>query len=114
MKKLSKLMAVQIAGAARAFQVLVSGHSPKRVGVVISENVLVVTLYGVLSPAEKVMAQTASGAAKVQEFHRQLFATSSERFRREIRRITRREVEEAAAEVEPPHGAVVHAFTSGN
>jgi hypothetical protein len=49
----------------------------------------------------------------VQEFHRQLFADSSDSLRKEIRRITGVKVREAAAEVEPTTGAVVHAFTSG-
>jgi hypothetical protein len=49
----------------------------------------------------------------VQEFHRQLFINSSDSLRREIKRITGREVREAAAEVEPATGTVVHAFTTG-
>ncbi|HZL88642.1 MAG TPA: hypothetical protein VFB96_09740 [Pirellulaceae bacterium] len=38
---------------------------------------------------------------------------SAGEFRREIKRITGREVREAAAEVEPATGPVVHAFTTG-
>jgi len=49
----------------------------------------------------------------VQEFHRQLFSTSSESMRNEIKRITGRQVREAAAEVETSTGTVVHAFTTG-
>jgi uncharacterized protein YbcI len=66
-----------------------------------------------LSPAEEALAQSAAGAAKVQEFHRQLFASSSDALRREIRRISGRRVLESAAEVEPATGTVVHAFTTG-
>ena len=81
--------------------------------VVLGEDTLVITLHGALSPAEKVLAQSAAGAAQVQEFYRQLFANSSDTFRQEIKRITGGDVREAAAEVEPATGAVVHAFTTG-
>jgi hypothetical protein len=53
------------------------------------------------------------GAARVQEFHRQLFANSADEMRLEIERITGRQVREAAAEVETATGTVVHAFTTG-
>jgi hypothetical protein len=53
------------------------------------------------------------GAAQMQEFHRQLFASSSESLWQEIQRITGRQVREAMSEVEPTTGSLVHAFTSG-
>jgi Na+-translocating membrane potential-generating system MpsC-like protein len=53
------------------------------------------------------------GAAQVQEFHRQLFSSSSDEMRQEIKRVTGRDVREAAAEVETATGTVVHAFTTG-
>jgi uncharacterized protein YbcI len=66
-----------------------------------------------LSTAEKALARTPSGAAQVQEFHRQLFTSSSDSLRQEIQRITGVPVREAAAEIEPTTGTIVHAFTSG-
>jgi hypothetical protein len=54
------------------------------------------------------------GAAQVPEFHRQLFASSSESLRQESTKITGMEVREAAAEIDPATGAVVQAFTTGN
>ena len=80
---------------------------------VLSEDTLVITLHEALTPAEKAMAKSAGGAAKLQEFHRQLFASSSESLRQEINRITGRQVREAAAVVEPTSGSIVHAFTTG-
>jgi hypothetical protein len=59
------------------------------------------------------MSQCPDGAAKVQEFHRQLFNSSVGKLRQEIKRITGVAVREAAAEVETASGTVVHAFTSG-
>ncbi len=82
--------------------------------VVLSEGTLVITLHEALSPAEKALAKTPAGAAQIQEFHRQLFANSSDALRQEIKRITGMEVREATAEVEPVTGAVVQAFTTGN
>ena len=46
----------------------------------------------------------------MQEFHRQLFANSSDSLRQEIKRITGMEVREATAEIEPVSGAVVQVF----
>jgi uncharacterized protein YbcI len=106
-------MAQQVADAARAFQVQTTGHAPTSVTVVLSEETLVITLHGVLSPAERALAADAEGRAKVQEFHQQLFATSAEPLRQEIKRITGVDVREAAAEVEPTTGTVVQVFTTG-
>lgn len=106
-------MARQIAVAASKFQEQRTGHAPHFVTVVLGADTLVITLYGALSPAEKVVAQSAAGAAKVQEFHRQLFDSSSDAFRQEIKRITGVEVQEAVAEIEPATGSVVHVFTKG-
>jgi uncharacterized protein YbcI len=113
MGKSQLTMAQQVARAASEFQQQQTGHAPKAVTVVLSEDTLVVTLHGALSPAEKDMAKSPAGAAKMQEFHRQLFASSSESLRQEIQRITGVAVREAAAEVEATTGAVVHAFMSG-
>ncbi len=80
---------------------------------VLSGDTLVITLHGALSPAEQAMAQSPDGAAKMQEFHRQLFLSASDTLRQEIKRITGMEVREATAEIEPTTGAVVQVFTSG-
>lgn len=108
-----KTIAQQVAIAAAAFQKERTGFQPKAVTVVLSQDTLVITLHGALSPAEQALAANPAGAAQVQEFHRQLFAASVESLRQEIRRITGVEVREAAAEVETETGTVVHAFTSG-
>src|SRR5438552_2372400 len=106
-------MAEQVAQAARDFQQQRTGHVPKAVTVVLSENTLVITLHEALSPAERALAKSAAGAAKVQEFHRQLFANSADSLRQEIKRITGVEVRESTAEVETTTGTVVQVFTSG-
>jgi uncharacterized protein YbcI len=106
-------VAQQIADMASALQQQRTGHAPTAVKVVLGDDTLVVTMLDALTPAEKVLARSSAGAAQVQEFHRQLFANSSESLRLEIKRITGREVREAAAEVETATGTVVHAFTTG-
>jgi uncharacterized protein YbcI len=113
MDKTSLTIAQQIAEVANALQQQRTGHAPSAVTVVLSEDTLVVTFHEALTPAEKALAQSPQGAAQVQEFHRQLFSTSSASMRQEIKRITGREVREAAAEVEAATGTVVHAFTTG-
>jgi uncharacterized protein YbcI len=113
MNQSKSTVAEEIARAASTFEERRTGHAPRSVTVVLTDSTLVITLHGVLSEAEKAVAKDAAGAAKVQEFHRQLFANSSEWLRQEIKRISGVEVREAAAEVEPATGTVVHAFTTG-
>jgi len=106
-------MAQQIARAAGAFEERLTGRAPKSVTVVLSEDTLVITLHGALSPAEKALAASPDGAAQVQEFHKQLFTNTFDSLRQEIRRITGVEVRDATAEVETATGTVVKAFTTG-
>lgn len=106
-------IAQELARVASTLQQQRTGLAPKSVTVILNEDTLVVTLHDALTPAEKALARTVEGAAQVQEFHRQLFSTSSEPMRQEIKRITGREVREATAEIETTTGAVVHAFTTG-
>lgn len=103
----------QIAEAVSVFQKQSTGHAPKAVTVVLSEDTLVTTLHEALTPAEQVLAKSADGAAQVQEFHRQLFASSSESLRQDIQRITGRQVRDAVEKLEPTTGSIVHAFTTG-
>ena len=115
MNKSKATMAQQVGQAAIAFEQRRTGnHVPKSVTVVLSEGTLVITLHEAWSPAERALAQRPAGAVQMQEFHRQLFASSSEPLRQEIQRITGMAVREAAAEVEPASGAVVQAFTTGS
>jgi uncharacterized protein YbcI len=106
-------VARQIAKAAADFEYQSTGHVPKSVTVVLSDETLVITLRGALSPAERALAMSPEGAAQVQEFHRQLFSNASELLRQEIKRITGVEVREATAEAEATTGTVVKVFTSG-
>jgi len=113
MEKFSPKLAERIAHAASAFETRRTGHVPTSVTVVLSEDTLVITLHGALSPAERALAGSPVGAAQFQEYHRQLFNSSSDALRQEIKRITGVAVREATAEVEPNTGTVVQAFTTG-
>jgi uncharacterized protein YbcI len=106
-------MAEKVAQAAQSYQHKQTGHLPKAVTVVLSGDTLVIALHEALTPAERALSKTAEGAARVQEFHRQLFAGSARTLRQKIRRITGVEVREAVAEVEMATGTVVQVFTSG-
>jgi uncharacterized protein YbcI len=107
-------IAQQLAHIASELQLQRTGHAPNAATVILNEDTLVVTLHDALTPAEKALARTPAGAAQVQEFHRQLFANSSESMRQEIKKITGRDVREANAEIETSTGEVVHAFTTGS
>jgi len=113
MDKTESTMAQELAAAARAFQLQQTGRAPTTVTVVMSEDTLVVTLHDALSPAEQELARSREGAANLREFHQLLFRNSVGSLRTEIERITGRKVREAAAEVDPGTGSVVHAFTTG-
>ena len=113
MDKRKSTMAQEIAEAASAFERRRTGHVPKWVNVVLSEDSLVITLHEAWAPAERALARSPEGAAQVQEFHRQLFNSSAVTLRREIQRITGVEVREATAEVEPTTGTVVQVFSTG-
>jgi uncharacterized protein YbcI len=113
MDKTQSNIAEQLALAARQFHEQRTGHAPKAVTVVVGEDTLVVTLHDALTPAEKALAKSSQGAARLQEFHRQLFANSTAELWQEIKRITGRDVREAAAEIETETGSVILAFGSG-
>jgi uncharacterized protein YbcI len=109
----SSQLSKELAQIALAMQAERTGHTPKAVTVVASEDTVVLTLHEALTPAEKILASSESGAAKVEQYHRALFAVSCDELRREIQRLTGRKVREGAVVVEPATGAIVHAFTSG-
>src|SRR6188508_917520 len=88
MDKSTFTMAEQVAQAASDFQIQRTGRAPRAVTVVLSEETLVITLHEALSPAEVDMAKTSDGATQVQEYHRQLFKSSADAPREEIKRIT--------------------------
>ncbi len=112
MGKPNPAIAQRIAESAVAFQRRTTGHAPRAVMVVLSQDTLVITLHDALSAAEKDLAVSPQGAANVEEFHRQLFRNSSQPLLEEIRRITGVDVREAVEEIEPPDGSPIQAFTA--
>ncbi|WP_167546661.1 Na-translocating system protein MpsC family protein [Stieleria maiorica] len=106
-------MTQQLARVASTLQRQRTGVAPKTVTATLCENTLVVTMEGVLTPAEQALAQTPPGVTQVQEFHRQLFASSSESMREKIKTITGRDVREEAAEIQTDAGTLAHLFKSG-
>jgi len=113
MEQSNSTIAQQLAEAASEFEHQRTGHAPQSLSVVLIDQTLVITLHGALSPAENALAQTPQGATRVQEYYRQLFASSCAGLRQEIRRITGVDVRESSGEVGPTNAAVVQAFTTG-
>ena len=103
----------QLAQAVRRFHQQQTGHMPKDVTISLNEDTLVVTLHEAFSPAEQAMAKNPEGAAKLRELHQQLFRSSVGLLQRDIETIIGRKIREAAAEVDPGTGSVVHKFTTG-
>jgi uncharacterized protein YbcI len=103
-------MAQQIAQTAIAFEEQRLGRKPTSVTVVLGGDTLVITMHGVLSPAEKALAASPAGAVQLQEFHQQLFQLSSDPLRQEIKRITGLEICEAAKDMAT---AAVRVFAIG-
>lgn len=94
----------------RQFEMHRTGRLPTSVNASLVDDALVVTLRGVLSPAEMELAKTVSGAASLRELHRQLFSVSSVPLWREIKAITGVAVVDATSEVAMPSGTVVQVF----
>ena len=113
MDKSNHVMAQQIAQAASEFERQRTGHTPSSVNVVLNDDTLVITLRGALSPAEKAVAQSPAGAAQMQEFHRQLLASSAGTLREAIKKITGVAVRDASTSVETMTGAVMQLFATG-
>ncbi len=111
MDKSDSSKARRIAQAVRVFEQKTRGRLPSSVTVVLSEDTLVVTLRGTLSPAETALGQSSEGSAQIRELQRQLFATTSEPLCRKISRITGTEVSEATTEVDTSTGTVVQVFS---
>lgn len=105
--------AQKIAHAAMAFEQRRTGRRPESVTVVLCGNTLVITLNGALSPAERALIKIPEGAAKVKDFHRQLFACAADSLMEQIKEITGAEVYKGVAEVEPTDGTFVQAFSTG-
>jgi uncharacterized protein YbcI len=103
-------MAQQIAQTAIAFEEQRLGRKPTSVTVVLGGDTLVITMHGVLSPAEQGLAASPAGAAQLQEFHQKLFQLSSDPLRREIKRITGLELCEVAKD---KASAAVQVFSVG-
>jgi uncharacterized protein YbcI len=110
METSNSTMAQQVARAASEFQKQCTGFAPQSVAAVLTGETLVITLQRTLSRAELALAMSPAGAARVQEFHRQLFVTSADMLRDEIKRITGVEVCESAAEVQSATGTMIQVF----
>jgi uncharacterized protein YbcI len=113
MNNFNASMAQQIAHLASACQHKRTGLAPRSAKAVLIDDTLVITLQGVLSPAERALAESRAGAAQVQEFHRELFNNSNAALKQEIKRITGVEVREATAAVEATGGTVMEVMATG-
>ncbi|MCO6435503.1 MAG: DUF2294 family protein [Phycisphaerae bacterium] len=102
--------AQQIAHAAIDFEWRTTGLRPGAITVVMSHDTVVITLHDALSRAERALAKSPEGAARLREFHQQLFSMASQSLRKEIRGILGVEVLAATAEVETATGAMVQLF----
>jgi uncharacterized protein YbcI len=105
--------AQRVAEAAFAAERLRTGHDPESVRVVLGADTVVITVYGALSPAERSLGADPEAAARVRDFHRQLFATSCADLRRQIEQIVGVPVREASAELPTTSDATLSIFMTG-
>ena len=99
--------AKQLAEVARQFEIHRTGRTPESATALVVDHSLVITLRGMLSPADKLLTKSPVGAAQVRELHRQLFHTSCSSLLQEIEEITESDVLEATSEVATDTGTVV-------
>ncbi len=102
----------RIARAAQAFELRRTKHARKWVAVFMNEETIVIALHGSLTRPEKALAQNASGAAEVREFHRQMFTHASAVLLRKIKSITGMEVRHTSAKIDAETGSVVQLFAT--
>jgi uncharacterized protein YbcI len=113
MEKPSSSMAQQIAEAAGASEQLRTGHGPRSVTVVMSEETPVITLHGALSAAERALHRRRRRRRRSSTFIDSYLHTRPTRYAERSKKITGVGVSEANAEVETKTGTVVHDFTTG-
>lgn len=87
-------------------------HGRNWVVVFLNEKTIVIALHGTLTAAEKAQFQSPAGAARVREFHRQLFEDKSAPLIGQIKRLTGMEVLGTTAEFELKTSSVVHLITT--
>ena len=107
-------MAQKIAQAADSESRRQWGYVFQCVTLVASGEILVVTLQGNLSDADKEFAAPLANEADVQQSRRHLLSRGAERLRQEIEAILGAEVCAAAMAVEMTTGVVVQVFTTGS
>ncbi len=113
MTETTSTIAQEVARAAIAFQREATGIAPESCTVLMGEQTLVVTLQDALSLAEKQMASTPEGAARVNEFHQRLFQASAADLHRDLQRILGVEIRESSIEMETSAGRFIEVFPSG-
>jgi uncharacterized protein YbcI len=106
-------IAKQVAQAAAVCHRDRTGQAPESVAVMLCGDTLVVTLHGALTLAEQALAKSEEGAAKVQEFHRRLFASNLEPLATQIKKIVGSEVLEAIAEIKGKVETIAAVFATG-
>jgi uncharacterized protein YbcI len=87
-------------------------HGRDWVVVFLNETTIVIALHCSLTEAEKAQFQSPAGAARVREFHRQLFKNKSAPLVRQIKRLTGMEVMNTTVEFQPETDSVVHFITT--
>jgi uncharacterized protein YbcI len=107
-------IAKRIADEAVAFEMLATGHQPDSVMVTVSDKTVVVAMVSALTPAERVAAASAIGAAQVEAYHRQLFVSSSGQLRKNIERIAGIPLGAATACLDVGAGTIVEGLATGN
>ena len=80
---------------------------------ILSENTLVITLHGALSPAEKALAKSPAAPPRCKSFTGSCLSTPPTRCATKSSELPGSRWREATAEVEPTSGTVVQVFTTG-
>lgn len=103
----------RIAEAVKNFELEFEGFLIRDITVVVVSRTLIIVFEGGLNALERTLAQSASGAAQVEEFHQRLFSRGPRTLWSEIQRVLG--LEPAAAAEDDPHAPMscVKVFTSG-
>lgn len=112
MENADTIMARRVARAACDFDQRLTGRVAQFVTAVLTDDTLVVSIHGVLSPSEHRRAASRSGAAEVREQHCRQLADSLGALRQHIKQAIGLDVCGATAEIEGASGLLVKTFTT--
>ena len=105
-------VARRVARSIGGFEHTLLGRVPRSVTVVAMPDRLVVTVHEAFTPLERRLVGDAGGCCRVDDFHRDVFESSSEALLDHVRRSTGVELDAGLVHVDAATGSILKTFTT--